>query len=394
MTMERIGEAAGRELVRSWGSEIDEGTLRQALTSARCEAVSAPVALMPDAHLGIGATVGSVIPTEGAIIPAAVGVDLGCGMIAVRTDLTAGDLPDGLDPLLADVGQIIPAGFAAHPRTTRAGERWLAANPLPQPEGLGRKDIAKVGPQLGTLGGGNHFVEVSLDEAERVWCVLHSGSRGIGNRLATGHIAGARSLCADLQRALEDRDLAYFLQSDPDFDRYVTHMLWAQRYAFANREIMMDALLASLGRAVGRRPGEAERINCHHNYAARETHDGRRMWITRKGAIRARAGDRGVIPGSMGSDSYVVTGLGNPDSYTSAAHGAGRRMSRKRAKRELSIDDFRSSMSGRAWQRDRAERLVDESPMAYKDIAAVMADQSDLVRVDHVLRAVMNYKGC
>ena len=392
--MERIGRRGERELVRSWGSEIDDGTLRQALTSARCEAVSGPVALMPDAHVGIGATVGSVIPTEGAIIPAAVGVDLGCGMIAVRTALVASDLPDSLDTLLANVEQAIPAGFASHPRTTRAGQRWLAADPLPHPEGLKRKDLAKAGPQLGTLGGGNHFVEVSLDEADRVWCVLHSGSRGIGNRLATGHIAGARQLCADLQRALEDRDLAYFLQGDEQFERYVTHMLWAQRYAFANREIMMDALLATVGRAAGRQPVEHERINCHHNYAARETHEGRSMWITRKGAIRARVGDRGVVPGSMGADTYVVTGLGRPDSYESAAHGAGRRMSRRRAKRELSIVDFQKAMTGRTWQHDRAQRLVDESPMAYKDIAAVMADQADLVRVDHVLRAVMNYKGC
>ncbi|MYJ14465.1 MAG: RtcB family protein, partial [Acidimicrobiia bacterium] len=369
-------------------------TLRQALTSARCAAVSGPVALMPDAHVGIGATVGSVIPTEGAIIPAAVGVDLGCGMIAVRTDLAAGDLPESLAPLLASVERAIPAGFSAHPRTTEAAERWLAADPLADAEGLGRKDRAKIGPQLGTLGGGNHFVEVSLDTDERVWCVLHSGSRGIGNRLASGHITGARRLCADLQRALEDRDLAYYLESDPDFERYINHMLWAQRYAFANREIMMNALLAALGRAVGRRPGEAERINCHHNYAARETHGGRELWITRKGAIRARAGDRGVIPGSMGADSYVVTGLGNPDSYDSAAHGAGRRMSRRQAKRDLSIDDFRDAMAGRTWQADRAERLVDESPLAYKDIATVMTDQADLVRIDHVLTAVMNYKGC
>ena len=392
--MERIGKTGGRELVRSWASEIDEPTMRQALTSARCAAVSAPVALMADAHLGIGATVGSVIPTAGAIIPAAVGVDLGCGMIAVRTGLTAADLPDSLDPLLADVERAIPAGFSAHPSTVKAADRWLANDPLPHPEGIDRKGLAKVGPQLGTLGGGNHFVEVSLDGAERVWCVLHSGSRGIGNRLATGHIAGARRLCADLERALEDRDLAYFLEGDEQFETYVAHMLWAQRYAFANREIMMDALLAAVGRATGRPPGIAERINCHHNYAAREVHDGRPLWITRKGAIRARVGDRGVIPGSMGADSYVVTGLGNRESYESAAHGAGRRMSRRRAKREVSVGDFQRAMAGRAWQHDRAERLVDESPMAYKDIATVMADQADLVRVDHVLRAVMNYKGC
>ncbi len=392
--MERIGEAAGRELVRSWGSEIDGGTLRQALTSARCAAVSGPVALMPDAHVGIGATVGSVIPTEGAIIPAAVGVDLGCGMIAVRTDLDAADLPESLDPLLGDVERAIPAGFAAHARTTRAAERWLANDPLPRPDVLTRKELAKAGPQLGTLGGGNHFVEVSLDADERVWCVLHSGSRGIGNRLATRHIDAARRLCADLQRALEDRDLAYFLQTDEQFEHYVDHMLWAQRYAFANREIMMAALLGALAAAVGRPPAVTERINCHHNYAATETHGGSPMWITRKGAIRARAGDRGVIPGSMGTDTFVVTGLGNPDAYDSAAHGAGRRMSRRRAKRDLSIDDFRNAMAGRTWQSGRAERLVDESPMAYKDIATVMADQADLVRIDHVLGAIMNYKGC
>ena len=394
--MERLGKASasGGELVRSWAGELDHGTLAQVLTSARCDAVAGPVALMPDAHVGIGATVGSVIPTEGAIIPAAVGVDLGCGMIAVRTDLRAADLPDSLEPLLVDVERAIPAGFAAHPRTTKATGRWLDGNPLPHSEGLNRKELARIGPQLGTLGGGNHFVEISLDADERVWCVLHSGSRGIGNRLATRHIDGARRLCNDLQRSLEDRDLAYFLQSDEQFGRYVDHMLWAQRYAFANREIMMDALLAAVGRAAGRRPAEQERINCHHNYAARETHEGRSMWITRKGAIRAGVGDRGVIPGSMGTDTYVVTGLGNPDSYTSAAHGAGRRMSRRQAKRDVSIDDFREAMAGRTWQHDRAQRLVDESPMAYKDIAAVMADQADLVRVDHVLRAVMNYKGC
>lgn len=392
--MERIGRTGDRELLRSWGSEVDDATLRQALTSARCDAVAGPVALMPDAHVGIGATVGSVIPTSGAIIPAAVGVDLGCGMIAVWTDLVASDLPDSLDRLLGDVESAIPAGFAAHPQATRAAERWLENDPVPQSESLDRKTLAKVGTQLGTLGGGNHFAEVSLDEGDRVWCVLHSGSRGIGNRLATEHIAGARRLCAETQRSLEDRDLAYFLQSDPDFERYMTHMLWAQRYAFANREIMMDALLAAVARVVGRRLAERERINCHHNYAAAENHEGRELWITRKGAIRARVGDRGVIPGSMGSDTYVVTGLGNPDSYASAAHGAGRRMSRKQAKRELSVGDFRSSMAGRTWQRNRAERLVDESPMAYKDIATVMADQADLVQVDHVLGAVMNYKGC
>ena len=393
--MDRLGVAAdGRELVRSWATEIDDATMRQAMMSARCPAVSAPVALMPDAHLGIGATVGSVIPTSGAIIPAAVGVDLGCGMIAVRTDFDAADLPDTLDPLLGAVARAIPAGFAWHQEPTKVAWRWLVNDPLQETEGINQKTLAKAGKQLGTLGGGNHFVEVSLDGSDRVWCVLHSGSRGVGNGLATHHIGAARRLCADLHRALDDRDLAYFLESDPQFNRYVDHMLWAQRYAFANREIMMDALLAAVTAAVGRRPIERERINCHHNYATRENVDGHPMWVTRKGAIRAAAGDKGVIPGSMGADTYIVTGLGNAESYQSAAHGAGRRMSRSRAKRELSVDDFRSAMGGRTWQDDKAERLIDESPMSYKNIATVMADQADLVAVDDVLRAVMNYKGC
>ena len=255
--MRQVADTNGHTLIRSWASDIDEGTIRQAMTSARSDAVSGPIALMPDAHIGMGATIGSVIPTEGAIIPAAVGVDLGCGMIAVRTNLTAGDLPDTLDPLLSQVERDIPAGFNWHDNTRTAAGRWLETNPLPDADHLTSRDTKKIGPQLGTLGGGNHFVEISLDETDRVWCVLHSGSRGIGNRLATGHIAGARQLCADQQRSLEDRDLAYFLQTDEGFGRYITHMLWAQRYAFTNREIMMDALLGAVRRATDRPVGRS-----------------------------------------------------------------------------------------------------------------------------------------
>ncbi len=382
-----------RELVRSWASDLEPQTRRQAERSARCAAVAGPIALMPDAHLGIGATVGSVIPTENAIIPAAVGVDIGCGMIAVHTSLTAADLPDDLGPVLAGIEGAIPAGFAGHGEPSRAADRWLGANPVPDPGRLQLSHHRKIASQLGTLGGGNHFVEVGLDEAASVWLVLHSGSRGIGNLLAQRHITEARRLCSLLNRSLEDRDLAYFLDTDPQFQAYVTDMLWAQAYALQNRELMMDAAMAVLRAVIPTRVAELERINCHHNYCEREVHEGRSLWITRKGAIRAAKGDRGVIPGSMGTATYIVSGLGNPASYRSASHGAGRRFGRKEAHRRFTAAELRRAMRGRTWQEDKATQLLDEAPMAYKDITQVMADQADLVRVEHTLEAVVNYKG-
>jgi tRNA-splicing ligase RtcB len=382
-----------RERVRSWASDLEENTMQQALRSSRCEAVSGPIALMPDAHWGMGATVGSVIPTESAIIPAAVGVDIGCGMIAVETDLTASMLPDDLGSVLREIRRVVPAGFDRHQQPTRAAWRWLEHHPLVTTVELTDKQKRSMGQQLGSLGGGNHFVEVCLDDDEQVWAVLHSGSRGIGNILAKAHIGKARNLCRDLERALEDRDLAYFLDSDEGFGHYIDDMLWAQDYARQNREQMMDALLGVLRRTTGRPVGERRRINCHHNYTERETHDGRELWITRKGAIRARVGDFGVIPGSMGTSSFIVEGLGNADSYTSAAHGAGRRYGRKAAKRSFSVEEFAQAMEGRVWQRSEAADLLDEAPMAYKDIAQVMENQADLVRIERRLEAIVNYKG-
>ncbi len=381
------------ERVRSWASDLEENTMQQALTSARCEAVSGPIALMPDAHWGMGATVGSVIPTESAIIPAAVGVDIGCGMIAVETDLDASGLPDNLGPILRGIGKTIPAGFNRHYKTQNTALDWLAKNPLSTDLELKSQATSKMGAQLGTLGGGNHFVEVSIDERDKVWAVLHSGSRGIGNILAREHIAAARTLCGQLERALEDRDLAYFLDTDPGFNSYIKDMLWAQDYALENREQMMNALLEVIRSEVGRPVKELRRINCHHNYTERETHDDRELWITRKGAIRADVGDMGVIPGSMGTNSYIVSGLGNPESYRSAAHGAGRRYGRKAAKRAFDVATFEAAMEGRMWQKSKAKELLDESPMAYKDIAAVMDDQASLVQIEHELHAVVNYKG-
>jgi RNA-splicing ligase RtcB len=375
----------------SWASELDEQTLAQAQRTARLPIIEGHVALMPDAHLGIGATVGSVIPTRDAIIPAAVGVDIGCGMIGVETDLTRADLPDDLDPLVPKIERSIPAGVGkGHDRRTAAARAWFDDHPPPRD--FTPKQATRTVTQFGTLGSGNHFVAVAVDERDRVWTVVHSGSRGIGNELATGHIERARKLAQRSGLGLEDRDLAYFSEGTDDFGRYVDDMLWAQDYARANREQMMDVLLDELFAFIGR-GSEARRINCHHNYSAREQHDGVDLWITRKGAIRARKDDRGVIPGSMGNDIHIVRGLGNPASYESCAHGAGRRYSRRQAKKRFTVDELRDQMKGRAWNRDRAGALLDEIPGAYKDLAEVMADQADLVEIEHSMREIVNYKG-
>ena len=385
--------AGNDRYVRSWATNLESSTIQQALKTARSEAVSGPVAIMPDAHWGLGATIGSVIPTESAIIPAAVGVDIGCGMVAVETTLDASDLPDDLAGVLGAIGGAIPAGFGRLKYPSAKATTWLRRNPLTTKVTLTTRQTSTVGQQLGTLGGGNHFVEICVDERDVVWVVLHSGSRGIGNILARSHIDEAKRLCKALERSIEDRDLAYFLDSDTEFQAYISDMTWSQHYARQNREIMTDAVLDVLRTQLGRTVGEVDRINCHHNYTERETHDGRQLWITRKGAIRAQVGDRGVIPGSMGTGTFIVSGLGSGDSYNSAAHGAGRAMGRKEARRRLDVKDFERSMKGRTWQHYKAHSLLDEAPMAYKDITEVMANQADLVRIDHRLEAVVNYKG-
>ncbi|GLX96929.1 RtcB family protein [Herbidospora sp. NBRC 101105] len=374
----------------SWASEIDAGTIEQAARTARLRFVSGHVALMPDAHIGIGATVGSVIPTEGAIIPAAVGVDIGCGMIATETDLTAADLPESLDALMPLVERRIPAGVGRG-HDDRAIDRALEAIGRPYTE-LTAKQDKTVATQFGTLGSGNHFVEVCLDERDHVWTVLHSGSRGIGNQLATRHIAGAKKAMKQAAIGLEDPDLAYFVQGTPEFTAYIDDMLWSQAYAMASRA-RMDAVLSNALFSVVGKGRRVRTINCHHNFTQKETHHGKSLWITRKGAIKADTGDEGVIPGSMGTRSYIVRGKGNADSYNSCSHGAGRRMSRGQAKRTLTASSLKKAMEGRTWNADRASALVDEHPEAYKPIDQVMADQTDLVTVQHTLRQVFNYKG-
>jgi tRNA-splicing ligase RtcB len=379
--------------VLSWAGDLDEGTVQQARNTAQVPVVTGHIALMPDAHLGYGATVGSVIPTEGAIIPSAVGVDIGCGMVAVETDLDAADLPDDLRPLLSRIEASVPAGVGQGHDHARVGAAWLDAQPdTPELVRTSDRERRRAAEQFGTLGAGNHFVEVCLDETETVWVVLHSGSRGVGNTLAQRHIDRAKGLLKQRHESLADPDLAYVVEGTPEFREYVNDLEWAQRYAYANRERMVDLILHELFDDVGR-GREVDRINCHHNYAAREHHDGRELWITRKGAIRAREGDRGVIPGSMGASSYIVRGLGNPLAYESAAHGAGRAMSRRQAKQRFATTDLAEAMGDRAWLSDRAGKLLDEIPAAYKDIDEVMERQRDLVQVEHRLRQVLNYKG-
>lgn len=374
--------------VLNWASDIDPNALDQAQLAASMPFVDGPVALMPDAHVGMGATIGSVIPTRGAIIPSAVGVDIGCGMIAVECPFTSDVLPDNLDNLHAAISDVVPAGVGRGHDTARVA----TILDDDRTEGLSQKQESTAAKQLGSLGSGNHFVEVCLDERDRAWVVLHSGSRGIGNQLARQHIDGAKALMARYFIDLDDPDLAYLVEGTPEFDAYIRHMLWAQDYALANREVMMDAVLVQVAGAIGHQFDESQRINCHHNFTEMEHHRGHNVWVTRKGAIRAREGDRGVIPGSMGTRSYIVSGKGAAASYDSCSHGAGRRMSRSKARRELDTDGLTEAMAGKAWN-GNAKELIDEDPRGYKDIDQVMADQDDLVTIEHTLSQILNYKG-
>jgi tRNA-splicing ligase RtcB len=375
----------------NWASIIEPNTLDQAKTTATMPFIHPHLALMPDAHLGKGATVGSVIPTRGAIIPAAVGVDIGCGMIALRTNLPASDLPDTLERLRSAIENDIPTGIGDHGRnrglspSARARiEAWTGDRSV-------YDGLDKSWPyQLGSLGGGNHFIEVCLDETDRVWLVLHSGSRGIGNKLAMRHIAVAKALMERGKVELDDPDLAYLTEGSSEFDDYVRDLRWAQDFARLNREEMMDRVLAALVRAVPHAE-EVERINCHHNFTQRETHFGREAWITRKGAIQMKQAQKGVIPGSMGTRSYIVSGRGNADAFESAPHGAGRRMSRSKARKQFTMEDLERRMEGIACR--IRPSILDEHPDSYKDIDEVMERSADLVAVEHELRQVLNVKG-
>jgi tRNA-splicing ligase RtcB (3'-phosphate/5'-hydroxy nucleic acid ligase) len=380
----------------NWASILEPTTRTQAERTASMPFIHPHVALMPDAHLGLGATVGSVIPTDRAVIPAAVGVDIGCGMMAVRTQFTGDDVRGrNLATLHEQVSRAIPLSAGRYNKKLRetAAARVEELRDLP---GAAQADgVAHNWPlQLGSLGSGNHFIEVCLDEADRVWLFLHSGSRGVGNRLASKHIRVAQERCAD--RDLPDRDLAYLEEGTPEFDAYIEALHWAQRFAALNREEMMDRLAEQVsrflsGRGLTEEVHRAQVVQCHHNYTERETHHGTEVWLSRKGAISARTGQWGLIPGSMGAASYVVVGKGDVESLTSAPHGAGRNHSRGAARRMFTRADLDRRMRGIAW--GRSDAFLDEHPDAYKPIDQVMADAADLVEVRHTLRQVVNVKG-
>ncbi|MBD9470549.1 RtcB family protein [Pseudoxanthomonas sp. PXM01] len=389
--------------IKGWvrGVPLEQQAHEQLRNIASIPFVGPWVAVMPDVHLGKGATVGSVIPTRGAIIPAAVGVDIGCGMAAVRTTLRAKDLPDSLAQLRSSIERSVPVGNG------RGGEHWklpdgiatrIAQSGLEQrldtiKQKHRRIRTDKLGCQIGTLGGGNHFIELCLDESDAVWVMLHSGSRGTGNLIGTYFIEQARRQLEHrvLGFHLPDKDLAFFMQGEPLFDDYVEAVSWAQDYARENREAMMSRVLAEMRHRLPKFQLEKMVVNCHHNYVQKEKHGGEELLVTRKGAVSARAGELGIIPGSMGAKSFIVRGKGNGDSFHSCSHGAGRVMSRTAARQQITLSQHREATAHVECRKDAG--VIDESPAAYKDIDAVMAAQSDLVEVVHTLRQVVCIKG-
>ena len=379
--------------VVNFASHLEDAALKQAEATATMPFIYPHVALMPDAHFGLGSSVGTVFGTKGAIIPAAVGVDIGCGMIGVCTNYTASDL-EGRDLVtLRDyIERVIPLSPGNYNSTTlkeTAKVKVAELEELAERDGVDLSHSPTWKRQLGSLGGGNHFIELCLDEFDRVRMFLHSGSRGVGNKLAQKHIKIAQAECKN--EDLPDKDLAYLTEGTEEFESYIKELNWAQRFAFLNREEMMDRFARELGFFVDKPLEEVERINCHHNYTVREEHYGETIWLTRKGAVLADEGTPALIPGSMGTASYVVSGKGNAEALRSAPHGAGRRMSRNQAKKRFSTADLDSRMAGIVYR--PGKEWIDEIPDAYKDIDQVMADAADLVTIRHKLRQIVNVKG-
>jgi tRNA-splicing ligase RtcB len=405
--MKNIYAEEGSRPIKAW-ADIEADALAQARNLARLPFIDRNgVALMPDCHLGRGSTVGTVIATDKAIIPAAVGVDIGCGMNAVRLSLKASNLPDSLLPIRRQIERDVPLGAGGSHRKPAAMSGLTAA--LRAGHGFGRWErwfggfaqarktdeislMKKAQSQLGTLGAGNHFIEICLDENQDVWVMLHSGSRGIGNMIGSYFIEKAKRRMERYSIRLPDRDLAYLTEGDDDFDDYVAAVNWVQDYALENRRLMMEAAVAALRRHIPVKfTLSQEAINCHHNYVEKESHFGRNLWVTRKGAIRARQGDLGIIPGSMGQHSYIVRGKGELESYCSCSHGAGRKMSRTQARKTFTVADLVQQTQGVECRKDKM--VLDEIPLSYKDIDEVMANQRDLVEVVHTLKAVLCVKG-
>ncbi len=388
----------GKNTVLVWTAEVETSALDQLANIANLSIIHGHIAVMPDVHMGIGATVGSVIPTREAIIPAAVGVDIGCGMCAVRTSLTAEQLPESLRHIRNAIERDVPVGFDMHSnrrvRFKAAGEVEPGLRDiLDRHPGITSKSPKKDtwARQIGTLGGGNHFIEVCLDEEDRVWVMLHSGSRGIGNKIGQYFIEQAKESIARAGIGLPDKDLAYLTEGTGLFADYWHALSWAQEYAARNRQEMLDIVLEAMARNLPSFELDEAAINCHHNYAAREMHDGSEVYVTRKGAIRAGAGELGIIPGSMGARSYIVRGKGNEKSFCSCAHGAGRRMSRGAARRQFSREDLIAQTEGVECRKDKG--VIDEIPGAYKDIDKVMDNQLELVETVHTLKQVLCVKG-
>ena len=392
--------------IKMWtnGVPVEAEAQNQLANISRLPVVFKHVAVMPDVHLGIGATIGSVVPTIKAIIPAAVGVDLGCGMMACKTTLTASDLPDNLAPIRAAIERAVPVGMTPK-RYGRDKGSWETPPEETDAAWMGLvrefEEICEAHPrikntnnykQLGTLGTGNHFIEVCLDENQSVWIMLHSGSRGVGNAIGTHFIELAKKDAELHQRNLPDKDLAYFEEGAAYFGDYVKAVGWAQKFARANREVMMVRVIHALKKVITK-PFEThlEAVNCHHNYVQRETHFDQDVFVTRKGAVSARKGELGIIPGSMGAKSFIVRGKGNPESFNSCSHGAGRTMSRTKAKKLFTVEDQVRATAGVECRKDA--EVIDEIPMAYKDIDAVMAAQNDLVEVVYTLKQVVCVKG-
>jgi len=379
-----------------WASVLEEKTLAQAVMTSEMPFIFPHVALMPDAHLGKGATVGSVIPTLGAVMPAAVGVDIGCGMNAIRTQFTKDDLEGkNLADLRVAIEAAVPlsAGKYNSSLTESAEDRiqWLEDRADEVWEFNPYLYAQNWNKQLGSLGSGNHFIEITLDEEDRVWTFLHSGSRGIGNKIAQHHIRVAQDVADQYWIPLPDRDLAYLVEGTAEFWNYIKELMWAQEFAAENREEMMDRVVDCLSEFMGTDTDRLEEINCHHNFTQKETHFGRSVWVSRKGAIQATNGQPGLIPGSMGTASYVVEGKANKLGLKSAPHGAGRNYSRSAARKKFTQDDLREAMKGIEY-RD-TDAFIDEIPAAYKDIDVVMKDADDLVEIKHTLRQVLNVKG-
>jgi tRNA-splicing ligase RtcB len=386
--------------VKAWvdGVQVEEEAKKQLLNVASMPFIYRHIAVMPDVHFGKGATIGSVIPTKGAVIPAAVGVDIGCGMCAVRTTLNASDLPDDLKALRNQIERDVPHGGLG----AQGGWRQVPAEVEQAFVTLqeGYKQISEKHPkvvhehtvtQLGSLGGGNHFIEVCLDESDAVWVMLHSGSRGVGNRIGNHFIELAKQDMKTHFINLPDQDLAYLSEGTQHFDDYVIAVEWAQRYAMENRSLMLKYTLGALQRHTKPFALTSEAVNCHHNYVSREHHFGHNVIVTRKGAVSAREGQLGIIPGSMGAKSFIVRGKGNPESFHSCSHGAGRTMSRAKARQKFNVEDHCRATEGVECRKDKD--VIDETPAAYKDIDAVMAAQADLVEIVHTLKRVVCVKG-